>query len=89
MDAVTCNITIRLNEEEMEMYSEILNRLNYHRKPQAIIKELHSYDCVNHQFKKIMEAITIVVKEMSIVDFVVLTQNTERALVLSIMEEVK
>lgn len=89
MDTVTCNISITLNEEEMELYVDILNQLHYHKKPQEIIQSLHSYDCINHQMKKIMEAISIVVKNMSVINFVVLTQNTERALILSIMEDIK
>jgi hypothetical protein len=89
MNTVTCNISITLNEEEMELYVDILNQLHYHKKPQEIIRELHSYDCITHKVKKILEAIKIVVNKMSIVEFVVLTQNTESALVLSILEDIK
>ncbi len=89
METVSCNIKITLDEEEMELYSDIFNRLTFNRKPKEIIEKIKSYDCINHQVKMIMQAINSVVREMSIVDFVVLSQNTERALVLSVMEGIK
>jgi hypothetical protein len=89
MDTVTCNISIKLDEEEMEMYSDVFNRLTLNKKPREIIENLHSYDCMAHQYKVIMQAISHVLKEMSVVHFVVLSQNVERALILSVMERIK
>jgi glycosylphosphatidylinositol transamidase (GPIT) subunit GPI8 len=86
---ITVKITITLNEEEMELYSEMYNKVTMQKKPSEIIRNIKPYDCLNHQVKEIMRAINIVLKEMSVLSFVVLSQNTERALILSIMEDIK